>query len=206
MPVSKLSDSLTANGSKKTYQSFLAGNAAQTPDAFDSIVTSTVTTNVTSVTLNDIPQTYGHLRLHIVGKTNTVSDTIENFTLRFNGDTGSNYTRQYMFTDNKSGGLFGSQLASALSAAYVGRLPKSGSSQGNSFGHAFVDILDYAIGTKNKTWKSIQFYDRGNASDSSIGYQGGAWLSNNAITSIQIIPGDTYFVSGTVISVYGLKG
>jgi hypothetical protein len=205
MPVSKLSDSLTANGSKRTYQSFLAGNAPQTPDAWDSISTTTVTANVTSVTIS-VPQTYGHLRLHIAGKTNTVADAIENFTLRFNGDTGANYTRQYMFTDNKTGTTFGSQLASSLSAAYVGRLPKSGASQGSCFGYALIDILDYTIGTKNKTWKSIQFYDRGNASDSSIGYQTGTWLNNSAISSIQVIPGDTYFVSGTTISIYGLKG
>lgn len=205
MPVSKLSDSLTANGSKKTYQSFLAENPSQTPNAWDSISTTVLSSPQSSVTISPIPQSYGILRIHVSAKTNTVSDTTENFYVRFNSDSGSNYTRQYMYANNNSGTLvLGSQISQGY--AYCGILPRSGGSQGNVFGFSMIEIYDYNLTTKNKTWIATQGLHNGNSSLSTAGYQGGAWLNNNAITSITFIPGDTNFVSGSIFAVYGLKG
>ena len=102
MPVSKLSDSGTSAGSKKKYQSFLAGNSPQTPDAWDSISTTTLSGSQTTITFS-IPQTYGHLRFHVLAKTtDTVSSSVDNLAMNFNSDTGANYTRQYSIVENKA--------------------------------------------------------------------------------------------------------
>jgi hypothetical protein len=86
MPVSRLSDSGTANGSKKKYQSFLAGNSPQTPDAWDSISTTTLSGSQTTITFS-IPQTYGHLRFHVLAKTtDTTVSTSDNLAMVFNSD------------------------------------------------------------------------------------------------------------------------
>jgi len=205
MPVSKLSDSGTATGSKKKYQSFLAGNAAQTPDAWDSISTTTLSASQTTITFS-IPQTYGHLRFHILAKTtDTVSSTVDNLTMNFNSDTGANYTRQYNIVNDKAATpSVGSSIGNTV--AYCGIVPRSHTNLANQFGLSIIDIFDYQMLNKYKTWKSFQSFDYNSSSPASLGQQGGAWMNTAAITSVSFTAPNGNFASGSVFALYGLKG
>lgn len=205
MPVSKLSDSGTASGSKKTYQSFLAGNSPQTPDAWDSIVTTTLASSQTGITFT-IPQTYGHLRFHILAKTtDTASSTVDNLTMVFNSDSGANYTRQYNVVNDK-GATPAVGSTTGMSAAYCGVVPRSHTNLTNQFGISIIDIFDYQMLNKYKTWKSFQSFDVNLSSPASLGQQGGAWMNTAAITSISFTAPNGNFASGSVFALYGLKG
>lgn len=205
MPVSKLSDSGTASGSKKTYQSFLAGNSPQTPDAWDSISTTTLSASQTTITFS-IPQTYGHLRFHIIAKTtDTVSSTVDNLTMNFNSDTGANYTRQYNVVNDKGATpTVGSTTGNT--AAYCGIVPRSHTNLANQFGISIIDIFDYQMLNKYKTWKSFQSFDVNLSAPASLGQQGGAWMNTAAITSVSFTAPNGNFASGSVFALYGLKG
>jgi len=205
MPVSKLSDSGTANGSKKKYQSFLAGNSPQTPDAWDSISTTTLSASQTAITFS-IPQTYGHLRFHILAKTtDTASSTVDNLTMVFNSDTGSNYTRQYNVVNDK-GATPAVGSTTSQSAAYCGIVPRSHTNLANQFGISIIDIFDYQMLNKYKTWKSFQSFDCNLSGPASLGQQGGAWMNTAAITSVSFTAPNGNFASGSVFALYGLKG
>jgi hypothetical protein len=205
MPVSKLSDSFGASGSKKTYTSFLAGNAAQTPDAWDSISTTTLSTTQTTITFT-IPQTYGHLRFHILAKTtDTVNSVVDNLTMNFNSDTGANYTRQFNVVDGKAASpSVGSSVSNTV--AYCGTVPRSHTNLANQFGISIIDIFDYQLTTKFKTWKSFQSFDVNLSGPASLGQQGGAWANTNAITSVSFTAPNGNFAIGSVFALYGLKG
>lgn len=205
MPVSKLSDSLTANGSKKTYQSFLAGNAPQTPNAWDSISTTTLSATQTTITFT-IPQTYGHLRFHILAKTtDTVSSVVDNLSMNFNSDTGANYTRQYIVANDK-GGTPSVGSTTGNTAAFCGTVPRSHTNLANQFGVSLIDIFDYQLTSKFKTWKSFQTFDVNLGNPASIGMQGGAWANTAAITSVSFTAPNGNFAIGSVFALYGLKG
>ena len=205
MPVSKLSDSLGASGSKKTYQSFLAGNAPQTPDAWDSISTTTLSSTQTTITFT-IPQTYGHLRFHVLAKTtDTVSSTVDNLSMNFNSDSGANYTRQYNIVNDKGATpAVGSSTGNTV--AYCGTVPRSHTNLANQFGISIIDIFDYQLTSKYKTWKSWQSFDCNLSAPASLGQQGGAWMNTNAITSVSFTAPNGNFAIGSVFALYGLKG
>lgn len=205
MPVSKLSDSLTAAGTKKTYSSFLAGNAPQTPNAWDSISTTTLSATQTTITFS-IPQTYGHLRFHILAKTtDTASSVVDNLSMNFNSDTGANYTRQFLVVNDKGATpSVGSTIGNT--AAFCGTVPRSHANLANQFGISIIDIFDYQLTTKFKTWKSFQSFDVNLGNPASLGQQGGAWANTNAITTVSFTAPNGNFAIGSVFALYGLKG
>ena len=203
MPVSKLSDSLTGSGSKKKYQSFLAGNAAQTPNAWDSISTTTLGSSQTTVTFT-IPQTYGHLRFHICAKTtDTVNSLTDNLSMNFNSDSASNYTRQYLVVNNGSIAV-GSSISNSV--AYCGTVPRSHTNLTSHFGFSVIEILDYQLANKYKTWRSYQTFDANLSGPASLGIQSGMWRNTAAITSVSFTAPSGNFAAGSVFSLYGLKG
>jgi len=205
MPVSKLSDSLTANGSKRTYQSFLAGNAAQTPDAWDSISTTTLASSQTTITF-EIPQTYGHLRFHILGKQDaTASATWYNIRMNFNSDSGSNYTRQYNILEGK-GSTPGTASTIGNTAAIVAGIPTSHTSLVSQFSFTMIDVFDYQMLNKFKTWKAFTTFDYNSTSPAFFGQSGGAWSNTNSITSISFTSESGNFATGSVFALYGLRG
>jgi hypothetical protein len=166
-------------------------------NTYVAIETQTVTSTVASVTLGSggtIPQTYTDLVLVVSGKS---TSGIVNWGLRFNGDTGSNYSRTLMFGNGSTGG--GSRQTSSTSAN-PGFLTTAGSP-------TIIQIMNYRNTTTYKSWIARA----GDASDSvsaSVGLWRGSTGSatNQPITSITLFSdGSTSIAEGTTFTLYGIE-
>lgn len=164
---------------------------------FNLISTSLISTTTSSVTFSDIPASYTHLQLRIVARS-TAATTLNNITLRLNGDTGSNYGYQSLKGDGSSG--TSGYSSSYQTYGYVANMP--GASASTGWCATIVDILDYKNTNKIKTMKTFG----GNAGYLDVTMFNTLWNSTSAISSIVVADhsGSASFAAGTRISLYGV--
>jgi hypothetical protein len=174
------------------------------PSAYFPIASTKITTGTASVTFSSIPATYKHLQVRIWGYNNSGSD--RTLWMQLNSDSGSNYRNHYL------AGTGAAISGGADSAATVGILPYNGPSSATGFnGDAFkasvviMDILDYANTNKYTTVRTLGGWD-GNGSGQ-IYLSSGLWMNTAAITNLYFqLPYATLFNTGTVFTLYGIKG
>lgn len=172
-------------------RSLLVGNDAYIPPSFDSIATATGTGSSGTITFSSIPQTYTHLQIRSVA-TSTGSYGV----IRFNSDSGSNYTSHFLYSNTSS--VISSGLTS-LTSLYG---PRADNSTYPSVG--IVDILDYTSSAKNKTIKVFTGQDANGSG--LIMVNSGLWLSTSAITSITINTQSGNWATTAQFALYGIKG
>lgn len=183
--------------------------------SYDSISTVTVGAGGTNtVEFTNIPSTYTHLQIRGHVRQNVAGNVIGDGYIRFNGDTGSNYTVHVLE------GYVNSAGTGTVSAAGGGvgaptsrsafRLVGSGSAT-SIFSPVVIDILDYANTNKNKTFRSLSGANN-NADEGCVNLQSILWTSTSAISSILIgnIQGGFGSTVGwaqyTHFALYGIKG
>jgi hypothetical protein len=170
--------------------------------AFESIATTTLSTNTATITFSSISATYQHLQIRILGRC-TRGATSGNIRMQINSDTGTNYSFHELYGTGSAVSATGSASATQTD---IGRAPGTTITDTNIFGVVITDIQDYASTTKNKTVRSFYGYDS-NSTNGEVGFRSGVWLSTSAITSISLFPASsTNWVSGTTIALYGIKG
>lgn len=164
---------------------------------FELISTSLLSTTTSSVTFSNIPANYKHLQIRVVGRY-TAATSISNLTLRFNGDTGSNYGYQSLRGQGTT--ISAAQPGSYQTSLLVGSMPGA-SAAASGFGSAFIDVIDYANTSKITTTKTFG----GNAAYLDVFMFNGTWNSTAAISSILVSDATTSasFAAGTRISLYG---
>jgi hypothetical protein len=81
------------------YASQISGHLFAPSGAYDSIATATFTGSALSVTFSSIPSTYTHLQIRGLARTPSGNDQID---LRFNGDSGNNYSMHGLSGDGAS--------------------------------------------------------------------------------------------------------
>lgn len=150
------------------------------------LATVTADGSLTSYTFSNIPQTYTDLVLIIEGKN---SQSGGNMSIRFNGDTGSNYSRTYFYGD-------GTSVASGR-ASNATALDGGGTSPSGSF--VRWEIFNYASTSMQKTVLEHHVEPA-----RLVARQVGLWRSTAAITSIQVTT-QAALNSGQTISLYGVK-
>lgn len=174
---------------------------AESAGAFELISTTILGSSATSVAFTSIPSTYKHLQIRASARTDRALG-VDSFTLRLNSDSANNYYSHLLFGN---GSAVTATSLGANNIIYAGRTTDS-SNTANAFAQNLVDILDYALTTKNKTIRSLF------GADTVGGYpwQGihsGVWNSTAAITRIDVLPGvGPNFVTGSRFSLYGIKG
>lgn len=147
-----------------------------------------------SVTFSSIPSTFTDLVLVCNGG---VTIAAANAHLRFNSDTGSNYSD--------------TNITGTGSAASSGRSTSQTSCILNSYGYpendmnwnCIVHIMDYSNTTTYKTLLS-----RSNQADNGVSALVGLWRSTAAITTIDVISifsGSPQFSIGTTFKLYGIE-
>jgi hypothetical protein len=169
-----------------------AGGVAPIPD-FDLLETQILGSTQASVVFSSLgaySPTYKHLQLRVV-----YTDSSSASNLRFNGDSGSNYSIHQLFADGTSTGSGGASSQTSLF------LPITTNSS-TEFGAYITDILDFSSTTKNKTVKSFGGFA---TAGGYILIRSGAYLSTSAVTSISII-GVGGLLTGSRFSLYGIKG
>jgi hypothetical protein len=169
------------------------------------LISSTIlgsnTSSVAFSSLGTYSSTYKHLQIRYVARSSQ-AQTYAGITVRFNGDTATNYNNHYLYgngLDALSGNLAG---ATGILADQFEVMGASGPA--NAFGAGVYDILDPYSTTKNKTTRL--FGGRGPVSgDAKIMLASGLWRNTASVTSIDLVANDN-FVTGSRFSLYGIKG
>lgn len=205
MAVTSFKRSLYTSNPDK-YISFLAGNAAYDPGAFVSIATVTGNGSSTSLTFSSIPQTYTSLQIRGLSRNVSGGSGNANLNIRFNSDSGSNYTRHYLRGNGSTVDSYG-DTGSTWAIVQDGDLNWTASS--NFKAVSIIDIHDYTSTTRNKTVRSFageNVNDTG-SSGTAVALSSVLWINTAAITSITITSsGGSAFDSTSVFSLYGIKG
>ena len=150
----------------------------------------TVTETTSAVTLSVNPIVIAALSFtprHLVVRVNATNDTsVDDLLLRFNGDTGSNYNRQYLF-GNSSTKAAGRDTNSTFinTGAYPGGTD-------NVFGGGEILIPDALSTRSHKSTISLT-----GAAESYVMSITGRWASTAAITSVTLIANNQTFAAGS---------
>jgi hypothetical protein len=186
------------------YDSFLAGNTAFNPLAFESIATINGDGSSTSLTFSSIPSTYKHLQIRTLVRNLNGAANITAVNIRFNGDTGSNYASSNLFGNGSTVSTQGNASSSSLATVYA----LHDGTLADCYAVGIIDIEDYASTSKNKTARTLTGANANTAT--SIGQTrlvSGSWFSTSAITSITLLEGSAVgWTTGTQFALYGIKG
>lgn len=188
----------------QSVRSYGFGSAAESLGRFNSIATQTASGSGTTITFSSIPTTYRYLQLHsYFALTNNDTD----ITIRFNGDSGANYTKSQIYnTGSQSGGATqGTTSARGLTSS-AGPVWYGNSTSG--FISTISFIYDANATDKVKTQNTLT----GGSVDSAGTSQGvfnrmGLWNnSSDAITSMVLTSTGGNIISGSHFALYGIKG
>ncbi len=153
------------------------------------IASQTLSSAAASVTFSGIPQTYTDLVV-VVNATNS-SGGDNAVALRFNGDTGSNYSMTRISGDGTSAS---SERNSNSTLMYLGL------SNSTVYNSDIYHIMNYSNTTTNKT-----VLGRGNVANSRVRASVGLWRNTAAITSVTVInDASVNFASGSTFNLYGI--
>jgi hypothetical protein len=185
------------------YASQISGHLFAPSGAYDSIATATVGSGgVSSVTFSSIPSTYTHLQIRGTVRTNHSGGTDGDYLkLRFNSDTGANYTSHLLLGNGSS----------ATSAAYtsqneiwIQRVGATGLAS-NIFGVFVCDLLDYANTNKNKVTRNLGGYDANGSGR--IDLDSGLWVNTSAVSTITLTSGGgSALEQYSSFALYGIRG
>jgi hypothetical protein len=168
----------------KSKQGTLTAPGDVDPGAMIPIATVTVGSGGSEyIEFTSIPNTYEHLQIRCLSQENESGGTntsYDNFVMRFNSDTGANYSRHHLNGDGASATAYG---AANVSWAYSGISQRGGSSN-LYFGVTIIDILDYSNTNKYKTVRALSGADLSGSGN--IRLASALWQSTSAITSIRI--------------------
>jgi len=172
----------------------LVGNDPFIPSDYESIATVAVTSNTTTITFSSIPQTYAHLQIRGIARTNRNS-TIDSYQINLNGNV--NTKTHELIGDGSS--------ATASSGNVANGIVPGNNATANVFGAFVSDILDYSNTNKNKTIRSLVGYDANGSGQ--INFTSSFYDSTAAITSITINLGTSNsYVANSHFALYGIKG
>jgi len=165
----------------------MAAGSTYTP-----IATNTLSSDTATVTFSSISASYTDLVLIINGGTASTG----NFYVRFNSDTGSNYSYTALYG---TGSAAGSTRESSKTLLYINYY---GYGENNLNANTIVNIMNYSNTTTNKTLVA-----RANNTGNGVNANVGLWRSTAAISTILIgadFGGAVNMKSGTTFTLYGI--
>ena len=167
----------------------------------EAIATTYLEADAASVTFDDIPSTYEHLQVRISAR-DVSNDLFESVYLQLGDtghspvDTGTNYSRQYMY------GYLSSVYSAAQTSSsdiWLGKIAAA-TSDSVFYGSLIIDILDYANANKNTTALGSNFNGYGDY----VRLTGGVWDDTSVVNAV-LIKGNGNVVRGTEMTLYGIK-
>ena len=159
------------------------------PTTYEPIATQTLGSTAASITFSSIPSTYTDLKIILVGTASSALLT----NLKFNNDTGSNYSRTQLDGDgatasstvNSNNGFISMGLVDSTTPAFQN-----------------IDIFSY----NNSKYKTVLgvFSNDYNGSGNTRRIVG-LWLNTAAITTVTLSLGSGTYSVGTTATLYGIK-
>lgn len=182
-----------------TLAGIIASSGGAVGGDYESIATVSVGAGGSStISFTSIPSTYQHLQIRGFGRTNRAS-TNDVLRIRYNSDTGSNYSVHVL---NGDGSLAESFANTSQTYQQVYIIAGNNATSG-VFGAFVTDILDYKNTNKYKTLRQLGGTD--NNGNGVIGFSSGLWMNTAAISSIDITAIGS-FSQYSSFALYGIKG
>jgi len=152
-----------------------------------------------SIDIQNIPQTYAHLRLVMRLRTNHTA-AYDWFFIRFNNDTGANYGRHYI---SSQGAVAPTSNQSAGETALIGLDGSAGGASAGLFSSGEIQIPDYASTSKNKQMPWTNVFHDGTNYVSRFGQC--HWNQLQGVNRITLTPANgTLIVAGSRVTLYAL--
>ena len=172
--------------------------------AFEALATVVADGTTTTITFTGIPSDYKHLQIRTcVQATGPSGAAVYGGWMRFNGDSGSNYSDHGIYPEGTTINAY-----SDVSSTNMGGILYTTADATNTLASTIVDILDYSNTSRYKTMRVFGGTDI-NTGAYAWGFASGNWRSTNAITSVTISIntgfGSYYITSGSKISLYGVR-
>lgn len=174
---------------------------------FESIATITVTSNQSNVDFLNIPSKYTHLQIRGISRSNYPTGNYGSTGIRFNSDASSIYAAHYLVGNGASASVYGWQDQDRI----YGPFQTSANAVADNFSAYVIDILDYANTNKYKMVQTLNGFDNNNNGSTDfnkgiVGISSGVWRSTSAITSVRLLPPDSYaWVPYTTFALYGIR-
>lgn len=160
------------------------------PATYEPIATQTLSSSVSSVTFSSITGTYTDLVLisSIIGAGTGYPS------IRFNSDTGTNYSFTQLYG---TGSATGSDRSSNYSSILIPWISRYTTSAG------YVDIVNIMNYANTTTYKTVigRANNAGYGADASVGL----WRNTAAISTITLTALTANFASGSTFTLYGIK-
>ena len=159
---------------------------------YEKIATNTVSgSSTTAVTFSSIPSTYTDLVMVFNGG-EAVNAGI---TIRFNSDTGTNYSQTRIYGNGTSAA---SARRTSTATVYLDDGVAFNTDAGSSNG--IMQIQNYSNTTTYKTWLQRAGW-AGNGTMAGVGL----WRSTSAISTLSFHMSSSYIVAGSTFTIYGIK-
>lgn len=166
--------------------------------SFESIATTTLGSDTSSITMSSIPSTYASIQFRILMR-NTGGGGCD-LNLRANSDTGNNYSYHYLEGQGASVSASGGSTSDRI---YMNGGIITGTT--SVWSAVIIDVHDYASTTKYKTFRVLGGFDRNGGGN--INLVSGLWQSTSAMNSMTLFNNAGYnWNAGTIVSLYGIKG
>jgi hypothetical protein len=157
---------------------------------YDAIATTSVTGTPSTIDFTSISGSFTDLVVVLTAKTSAGTETL----LRFNSDTGNNYSTTILYGTGTTAGSYRDSNQSRILTAFYGN-PTTDNSH-----VSITHIQNYSNTNTNKT-----ILCRSNRAAGGVDAIVGLWRNTAAITSVTILTNGGTFTSGTVATLYGIK-
>ncbi len=200
MSVRRLSNSTISSAGRGRSSSMIAGYSPAV-DEMDLIARVTVgPENSSGITFSNIPQTYQHLQIRAVSRGTSAGSSSTGLGIRYNSDSGNNYTTHRLYGTGSSA-VSASSVSS--SSASIANHPHD-TTLTNVYAAMIVNILDYTSTSKTKVSQSFNGHDLNGSGLVLLDSQ--LWNNTSAINSIYIFDGSSGLPPIKQYSVYSLYG
>jgi len=154
-----------------------------------------------NIEFTGIPATYTDLLLKVSPRQSGNVNSYQ-FSLRFNGNSSSIYSRKFLFG---YGGGVDTQTQNNANSMWIG-FDQSNSAGANIFGNYEVYIPNYAS-SNHKSLSSDAVTEENTTDVYGVGFVAGVWASTDAITSIllQDLHGGTNLLQYSTAYLYGIS-
>ena len=174
-------------------------NYPRVTNSYESIASLSGTGSSGTISFTSIPSTYKHLQIRFIGKASGTGGT-ENPWLRFNNDTGTNYSAHRLYGDGSS---VAADAFTTAAQIRIGFAPDSATA--NLMGVTIIDVLEYTNTNINKTVRLLSGQDV-NGAGGYVTLSSGNWRSTTAVNRIDLIVNGLNWTSNSRFALYGIKG
>jgi len=154
-----------------------------------------------SIDFTGIASSWTDLVLHLSIRSNRATQVYDTGRIRFNSDSGSNYTASRRLYGNGTSAV---SDAPAITNSGLFEMPTAAGATASTFGNIQIYIPNYA-GSNYKSYSSDGVSEN-NATAAYASLIAGLWNSTSAITQVNLLPySGTLFDQYSTATLYGIK-